>query len=114
MLTNLAEAKTGVFWDVEDNDFELTNFIIITRNGMELALAHESSKKAGHNIFFANPLHGPRICECRYEMKSYDLTTEIWVWETLATGGDPLVKTKRDAAEVSNKEDDVKDSVSQD
>ncbi|KAJ0246588.1 hypothetical protein HA466_0171020 [Hirschfeldia incana] len=79
---------------VMDNKPELSNVLVISRNGMEFASALASDKKLGHNVFFANPLHGPRICECRYEFKSYELTTEIWVWETLAAGGDPLAKAK--------------------
>lgn len=78
----------------------LSNFMVISRNGMELARALQSLKRNGHNIFFAHPQHGP------IQTRSYDLATELWVWETLAAGGDPIVKTKRDA-EVSNKEDDV-------
>uniref|UniRef100_M4CTI3 NYN domain-containing protein n=2 Tax=Brassica campestris TaxID=3711 RepID=M4CTI3_BRACM len=86
---------------VLENSHESSNMMIISRNGMELASAFELCKKEGHNIFFANPLNGPRICECKYE----DLTTEMWVWETLAAGGDPIVKTKR-GAEMSNKEEE--------
>lgn len=96
-----------------ENKRELSNLMVISRNGMEFASALAPFKKTGHNIFVANPLHGPRMCECKYEFKSYDLTTEIWVWETLAAGGDPLLKTKRDAVMSNKEEEDVNDSVSE-
>ncbi|CAH8304657.1 unnamed protein product [Eruca vesicaria subsp. sativa] len=107
----IREMLISFFHWLYTNKPELCNVMIISRNGMEFASALHSCKELGHNILVANPLHGPKICQCGCKTKSYDLITEMWLWETLADGGDPLVKTKREE-EVSNEEEE--DDVSED
>ncbi|CAH8304730.1 unnamed protein product [Eruca vesicaria subsp. sativa] len=89
----IGQMQLEFFGWMRDNECEYTNMMVVSRSAMEVAdyLEYENTH---HNILFAEPLHALRkACGCKHGAKSKDPSTETWVWETLAVGGDPIAKT---------------------
>ena len=89
----IGQMQLEFFGWMRDNSCEYTNMMVVTRSAMEL-VSYLEYKYTHHNILFANPLYPQtKACGCKFGARQEDPSAETWVWETLALGGDPSIKT---------------------
>lgn len=100
----IGQMQLEFFGWMRDHPTEYTNMMVVSRSAMEMA-SYLEYKHTHHNILFADPLNPMRkACGCRFGARSEDPSSERWVWETLAVGGDPATKTEEEPCRYLNEE----------
>lgn len=109
----IGQMQLEFFGWMRDNSCEYTNMMVVTRSAMEL-VSYLEYRNTHHNILFANPLNPQtKACGCKFGARQEDPSAETWVWETLAVGGDPSIRTVEEPCRYREEGGgDVKDSVS--